>query len=393
MSKNNPTILILTECYPPYLSGTSIFTQKLASYTSQYLNTIIISTHPKLKLTTQYLNPKLTVITLPGIPNPLSPEKGITLPQSSKFKLLLKNINPDLVHFQDASPIALQVMSILPGAQKIYTNHASAELITSYIPPIINKDHANRKIWEFFASFANKCNYVTAPTNTILKILNNYGLKKPSSTISCGIDFSEFYPSNQNKKNLKKHLGLPEDKFIFYYHGRIDPDKNLFILIKAFHRLIKQNSNAHLVISGANTPVKTILVQITKILNLSTHISWVAGKRDQRLLEYQAADCFIIPSIMETQSLVTLQALATGLPVIAANALALPELVHNNKNGYLFDPKSEKNLTLCMIKLLQDTPKKRLAFSSYSLKLIKSHEQSQTLRKYLKLYQKLLKNQ
>ena len=111
---------------------------------------------------------------------------------------------------------------------------------------------------------------------------------------------------------------------------------------------------------------------------------------ETRIDEYQAADCFLISSMIETQSIVVLQALAVGLPVLGADALALPELIHPGKNGYLFQPQKEDSFLLVMKKLRELSKSEREKFSHYSLELAQKHNQKKTIAKYLQLYQQLV---
>ncbi|MGD2207660.1 MAG: glycosyltransferase, partial [Anaerolineae bacterium] len=104
---------------------------------------------------------------------------------------------------------------------------------------------------------------------------------------------------------------------------------------------------------------------------------------------YRASDLFAIASICEVQSLPTLQAAATGLPVVAARAVALPELVHDGVNGFLVPPGEPEALGKAMWTILSD-PDLAARMGKASLSIAQPHAEEHTFDKYEKLYQRLL---
>jgi glycosyltransferase involved in cell wall biosynthesis len=93
-----------------------------------------------------------------------------------------------------------------------------------------------------------------------------------------------------------------------------------------------------------------------------------------------------MPSIAELQSIATMEAMASGRPVIAANAMALPHLVHDGDNGYLFEPDNVEDLA-SKIKLILDADEQELErLSQNSLHLIQSHDINRTLDIFENLY-------
>jgi len=101
------------------------------------------------------------------------------------------------------------------------------------------------------------------------------------------------------------------------------------------------------------------------------------------------ADVFIIAGIAELQSIVTMEAMASGLPVVAVNAMALPELVHNEENGYLFSDGDNQALARKVIAILSDN-KLSARMSQKSLEIIKAHDINKTTEKYESLYNEII---
>jgi glycosyltransferase involved in cell wall biosynthesis len=101
-----------------------------------------------------------------------------------------------------------------------------------------------------------------------------------------------------------------------------------------------------------------------------------------------SADAFVMPSHAELQSIVTLEAMASGLPVLAANACALPELVTPDVNGYLFAPQDVADTARCITTLLQAQPR-WASLGAASLVKVEAHTRQKTIQHYLDWYRLL----
>jgi glycosyltransferase involved in cell wall biosynthesis len=101
---------------------------------------------------------------------------------------------------------------------------------------------------------------------------------------------------------------------------------------------------------------------------------------------YSRATVFAMPSIAELQSIATMEAMASGLPIVAANAMALPHLVHDQENGYLFNPGSAQDLADKLSQVLKASPADLDALKNESLKLIAVHDIERTLTTFESLY-------
>jgi glycosyltransferase involved in cell wall biosynthesis len=108
-------------------------------------------------------------------------------------------------------------------------------------------------------------------------------------------------------------------------------------------------------------------------------------EEDLRAL-YSRASVFTMPSVAELQSIATMEAMASGLPVVAANAMALPHLVHDGENGYLFDPTSAADLAAKLTAVLTSAPEERLRMQKASLEGVRIHDIDRTLRTFEALY-------
>ena len=108
---------------------------------------------------------------------------------------------------------------------------------------------------------------------------------------------------------------------------------------------------------------------------------------DDELREaYHRASVLAMPSIAELQSIVTMEAMASALPIVAANAMALPHLVHDGENGYLFEPSSPEDLAAKLQQVLEAAPDEYRALKEGSIRLIAAHDIQRTLSTFESLY-------
>jgi phosphatidylinositol alpha 1,6-mannosyltransferase len=225
---------------------------------------------------------------------------------------------------------------------------------------------------------------VTAPTATALNLLYEHGLHAPAQAISNGIDLKRFCPGERDEE-VRQRLKLPADRPIVLYVNRLHAEKRANVLLDG---VAKMKGIGHVAIAGTG-PAEAELHAQAEQLQLGDRVTFLGYVRDADLVPlYRLADIFVIPSEGELQSLVTMEAMACGLPVIAANAYALPELVHHGENGFLFQPGNSDELASQIDILLGDAPL-RAYMGARSLQIIAKHDRVHVLDLWEALYHRL----
>ena len=173
------------------------------------------------------------------------------------------------------------------------------------------------------------------------------------------------------------------------YVGRVDREKRLDVLLDAVAQLVRKDFQ--LAIVGTGRYDEEIHERARQLGLLSEgHVVFtgrVSGDALPSLLN--AADFFAMPSEAELQSIATLEAMATGLPVLAADATALPELVENGVNGFLFMSGNVEDAAR-RIAQLADTPGAWPNMGRASRAKVRRHSLTMTLRRYMDLYRDLV---
>jgi glycosyltransferase involved in cell wall biosynthesis len=215
---------------------------------------------------------------------------------------------------------------------------------------------------------------VTTPTHKAAEFLErNTGIEHVYA-VSCGIDAHKYTPSFEPRT---------ENRVIFV--GRVTGEKQIDVLIRAIS-LLPKDLDVKLEIIGDGDQRRALEQQVEQ-LGITDRVTLTGYVSDDELREaYTRATVLAMPSIAELQSIVTMEAMASGLPVVAANAMALPHLVHDGQNGYLFQPGDAQQLADRLETIFRMPQDQLNAMKKESLRLIAAHDIQRTLTTFECLY-------
>ncbi|MGH2457264.1 MAG: glycosyltransferase [Chloroflexota bacterium] len=243
----------------------------------------------------------------------------------------------------------------------------------------------NHGLWRLITGYYNRCDHVVGVTSTALKFLTDHGLRRPASVISNGVSLQVFAPRGRDEE-LARRLGIPRKPTVLYV-GRLDAEKCMRVWVSAIPRILER-VDAHFIIGGEGTE-RGPLEQLVDRLGIASRVSFIGFLREE---EYPAvfslADVFAISSPVELQSIVTLEAAASGLPIVAARAGALPELVHDGENGRLFAAADPAAMAEAIVELLRD-PVRRKALGGGARRAATRHDFALTLEGYERLFERI----
>jgi len=295
---------------------------------------------------------------------------------------LFKEFKPDIIHSQLFFGAGLEALlaAKLNRLPLIGTNHTS---ITDFVSGKFTKKLSlNYAVWYY-----NRCDFVTGPSESVFKEMLINGFHKPHKAISNPIDVKTFCPS-KDKLEYKKKFSLSNHTVV--YAGRLAPEKNLDVIIKAVALVKERISDINLVFAGSGQS-EDDLKRLTKELNLENEVKFLGtlSKADLAKL-YQASEVFAIASTSETQSMVLMQALACGLPAVAVDARALPEYV-NEKNGYVVKIGDEKAMAEKFVLLLENSGlREKLNQGAYNF--VQQFSAPNIAKVWEKLYSEVIEN-
>ncbi len=304
----------------------------------------------------------------------------------------ITEFRPDIIHLETPNTIASEALdaALKFNIPLIATCHIMPENISGTLPFLPSK--MGKMIGNLYMKQAikvyNKVSLVTAPTPIGTAILQAYNITSPTMPLSNGIDLEAFHiPSKEEQEKFLKKYNFPLDPMILYI-GRLDKEKKVNILIEAL-QYIKKSQPFHVVIEGKGQQMENLENSIQK-LGLQNKVSFIGYIAEEELCAlYSLAAIFVMPSTAELQSLVTMEAMALGLPVIGAKAGALPYLIKPDENGFLFEPDDPIDLAQKLQQLLEN-PDLRQRMGKKSLELIKEHDINNIIEKIEGLYAKII---
>ncbi len=168
-------------------------------------------------------------------------------------------------------------------------------------------------------------------------------------TIPNGVDAQKFI--NATTADFSQFDIPPESKTVIVV-GRLDPQKNPQIILDVAHRLIEEEPHLHFLFVGDGI-LKEELMNAVVQQNLNTHVHFAGSREDVPAL-LKGADCFVLSSLWEGMPNALLEAMATGLPVIATRVEGTAELIEDGLNGLLIEPDSVEELILALQSILKD---------------------------------------
>jgi 1,2-diacylglycerol 3-alpha-glucosyltransferase len=270
------------------------------------------------------------------------------------------------------------------GIPVMGTNHVVPENVLHHLHlPMRLQQKVRVYLWSRFVQIYKQLDFVTAPTATAAKLSQRPGLEKEVIPVSCGIDLGRFSPGN-NASELKQRYGIPA-RLILLYTGRLDREKRIEAIFRAMPNIV-EHVDAQLVVAGPGKLRNDLETLVSKV-GMKDRVTFLGYRSDEDVPRlYRVADVFVIAGVAELQSIVTMEAMASGLPIIAANAMALPELVHHGENGFLFPEDDAQALAAAAVTILSNEPLRR-QMANKSLEMIKIHDINKVVEQYEMLYE------
>lgn len=341
-----------------------------------------------------YKDKNLKIFRLKSVKVIEKPEMRFALPIVSGGKLKeLIDFKLDIVHAH--TPFSMGILGkIISARQKIpmvYTHHTDyPEYSKAYLKGKIILPAA-AKSWSRW--FSNMADTVIAPSYKIKKLLKSYGVKKPIYILPTGIDLKSFKRTEKSLKmteSLKKKLGvLPEEKLLIFV-GRMGKEKNVDFLIKSFGEILRKGGNIKLMLVG-DGPHLGRLKLFAKKLKLDGNIIFTGSVPHENLpVYYQVSDLFVFSSLTETQGIVVIEAMASGLPVVALDDDAFRGAVIDDRNGFLIKRNTPKMFAEKTLNILTDK-NLRNRFSKASLKIAKNFSREKQAKELIGIYKKMIK--
>jgi 1,2-diacylglycerol 3-alpha-glucosyltransferase len=386
-------ILIASDLHYPTINGVATFSRNLARGLAARGHEVLVIAPSQTNKKFKEIDDNHVVIRTASVPFLPYQNFRISPTPGREVKKIIQEFQPDVIHIQMLMWIGQAAMKYgnKAGIPIVTTNHAMPENLMDNIlilAPIARP--ISYMLTQYGARFHSKADYVTLPTQSAIDMFKATDkVKVPMEAVSNGIDLTRFSPGRPDAA-LYDRFNLPKDMPIIAFVGRLDAEKHVYVLVNAFKRLLETNP-AHLLIVGDGQEAINLKEQAHE-LGIFDHITFTGrvSEEDKESL-LKMATVFAMPSPMELQSIATLEAMASGQPIVAVDAGALSELCQEGRNGYLFSLDNDEKLTKALAKILSD-PSLREKMSKESLAIAKTHDLNTTLARFEAIYGSLIKS-
>lgn len=337
-------VAVVTETYPPEVNGVAMTVGRMVDGLLRRGHRVLLVRPRQGKGDAPANRDNFEEALQPGIPIPRYSQLRMGLPVKSALLRLWKANAPDIVHVVTEGPLgwsALNAAEILgiPVSTDFHTNfHAySRHYGIGWL---------QKPILAYLRKFHNRGACTLVPTRALKEQLEGHGYVN-LKVVARGVDTVLFNPAKRSAE-LRASWGAGSKNPVVIYIGRLAPEKNIPLVIQAFSAMQAARPSARLVLVG-DGPDRAGLQ--------ARHPEFVfAGMRtgEDLAAHYASADIFLFPSITETFGNVTMEAMSSGLAVVAYNYAAAAEHLRHGVNGMAADFDNPGEFTRLAVSLIND---------------------------------------
>lgn len=378
-------VVIACDTFSPDINGAARFAERLAGglvrrgHEVHVIAPAASSKHGSLREIID--GAEMTVHRMPSLRIPQHKSLRFVHPfgLTRRIRKVIEEVNPVALHLNSHLMIgrfSLRATRGEAGLNLIATNHVMPENLMRYsLVPKVFQGVLMRLLWADAGRVLKRVGTVTSPTRRAADLLESAAGLSGVLAISCGINAARFANSTPTTNRPPRVL----------YLGRLDAEKRVDVLLRAVASLKNYpDIQVELVGDGGE---RHALERLASELGIRDRVEFTGHLAEAELPgAYERSTVFVMPSIAELQSIATMEAMASGRPVIGANAMALPHLVHDGDNGYLFEPDNHLDLADRLARIFDAGPEELERLSENSLHLISSHDINRTLDIFEGLY-------
>lgn len=320
-------IAFFTDTYRPSLNGvvtsTDTFRRELEALGHEVR--IFAPTAPHVEA-----EPGVTRVA--SVPLPTEPNCRVALPIPPRLLLEFRQSHFDLVHTQTPFGLGIWGAAVARVLRKplIHTYHTFFAEYSHYLR--LNPEMGRAFAAQYSRVYCNRCRAIVVPSPMFVEVLRSYRVTVPIRVIPTGVALPERRPE---RAATRARLGLPADRPILLYVGRLAREKSVDFLLQALAAWPAGERRPLLVLVG-DGPYREELVAMSRAMGLAEDTRWVGGIPHEAVFDYYAAaDLFTFASRTETQGLVVAEALGMGTPVVALDGPGVRDYVRTETGGVL----------------------------------------------------------
>ena len=294
-----------------------------------------------------------TLISVPSVPFPGRSDYRLTVGLSRKCWSRLGAFEPDIVHIATPDYAGAQALRWaksrnIPAVSSYHTHFASYLKYFASYNPLYRADILENTAWRYGRWFYSQVKHIYVPSPSIAETLRSQGIADGLKIWARGVD-SKRFSSGHRSQTWRSSYGFAKEDVVIAYVGRLVWEKNLSVLAEVLERL-NALGIAHKSLVVGDGPARDALRE-----RLPNTVFTGPLHGDELATAYASSDIFLFPSETETFGNVTLEAMASGLPSVCANAGGSDLLVLDGKTGYLAPPQDSSAFLAHVRRLITDS--------------------------------------
>ncbi|AZT93464.1 MAG TPA: glycosyltransferase family 4 protein [Brevibacterium sp.] len=390
-------MLIPTETYAPEVNGAAKFAERLAAGLAARGNDVHVACPSATGKASVSTEDGVTVHRMTSHRWLLHPTWTICMPWETKPELsrLLDTLQPDVVHTQAHFVIGRYAFSEASrrGIPVVATNHFMPDNVRPYLrAPKSLLDGGTAVAWWDLRRKFQSADFITVPTQLAADLLTQNGFTSPIRAVSCGIHLERFAHLRDDEAVQPATVSEPVSgsappRVLFV--GRLSSEKHAADIVEALAKTDPALGLEADIVGGGDQeePLKELAAE----LGIADRVHVLGKISDKELVDaYQRCTFFCMPSTAELQSIATLEALASRKPVVLADAVALPHLVRDGINGFLFPPRDIEELASRFTQICELSEDDLDAMARASLDVVAKHDIEYTLDTFESIYSKVI---
>lgn len=318
-------IAIVTETWPPEINGVAMSVLQLCKGLQQRGHRILLVRPYQPNECHSFKPTAECLVAASSIPK--YPELRFGYPQSRKIAKALNQFKPDIVHLVTEGPLGLAALNI--ARQCNYPVSSGFHSPFHEFSRFFDLKFLIKPVQHYLRWFHNRTDLTCVPSGDTQQALINAGFTCPLALVSRGVDSQHFNPQKRCKQLREQWQATPQTTIMLYV-GRLSPEKNIDLVIEAYQQ------------AKASQPARDFKLVIVgdgpdrvRLQNLVPEAIFTGMQTDEQLAQhYASADVFLFASEVETFGNVVLEALASGLPVLAYDYACAGLTLQHDMNGW-----------------------------------------------------------
>ncbi|MEJ2515952.1 MAG: glycosyltransferase [Gammaproteobacteria bacterium] len=328
------------------------------------------------------------VLRVPAIQEFNASDFSVVYPVRPQLSEPIDEFAPDVVHSQH--PFLLGATAVRIARHRdlplVFTHHTLYEQYTHYVPG--DSPALVRFTIELATRYANLCDQVFAPSESIRDLIRSRGVIVPIEVVPTGVEPEQF--AEGDGAACRRRLGIPEGAFVVGHLGRLAPEKNLEFLARACAEFGRGHPEAHFLVVGSG-PSEAAIREIFQAAGLESRLHLTGTLQGSDLVDaLHAMDVFAFASHSETQGMVLTEAMAAGLPVVGLDASGVREVVKERHNGRLLVGEDVRSFSAALDWVAGQDPRGRERLGDAARQTAEAFSMSRCAEKALDCYECLV---